>query len=84
MRGNRNLNKAIMESVDNQIRDLDPPETKQAHDRLLSEGFSEEDAKRLIGCVVATDIHYVLKDNQPFDVVRFVKGLSELPELPED
>jgi len=84
MRGNRHLNKAIMEVVENQLRDQDPPETREIYDRLLSEGFSEKDAKRLIGCVVATEVYYVLKDNQPFDLLRLVKGFSELPELPED
>ena len=84
MRGNKRLNKAFMEVVDNQLRDLNPPETRQTFDRLLAEGFPEKEAKRLIGCVVAAEIYDVLRNNEPFEITRFTKALSELPKLPED
>ena len=84
MRGNKLLNKAIMEVVDNQLRDLDPPETRQTYDRLLSEGFSEKEAKDLIGCVVASEIYDIMKNEKPFDLARFTKALADLPKLPED
>ena len=78
------LHAAIMEVVENQLRDLDPPETKQTYDRLLAEGISAEETKRLIGCVVASEIFDILKDEKPFDLVRYIKALSDLPELPFD
>ncbi|RJP19380.1 MAG: hypothetical protein C4520_13095 [Candidatus Abyssobacteria bacterium SURF_5] len=84
MRGNKYLNAAIMEVVENQLRDLDPPETRQTYDRLLGEGLSEEEAKQLIGVAVATEIYYVMKDQRPFDLAKFTKPLSDLPKLPED
>jgi len=55
-RSSRVLNKAIMKVVENQLRDGTPPETKQTLDRLLNDGIEEPEAKRLIACVVATDI----------------------------
>lgn len=84
MRGNRYLNAAIMEVVENQLRDLDPPETRQTYDRLLSEGFSEEEAKRLLGVVVVSEIFDILKNQEPFNLARFTKALSDLPKVPED
>jgi len=84
MRGNQRLNEAIMQAVENQLRDLDPPETRQTLDRLLAEGISEKEAKRLLGCVVASEIYYVMKNDEPFNPERFVKALSKLPELSED
>jgi hypothetical protein len=45
-----------MKVVENQLRDGTPPETKQTLDRLLNDGIEEPEAKRLIACVVATDI----------------------------
>ena len=37
---------AIMEVVENQLRQNDPPETKQTYERLLMEGHTEVEAKR--------------------------------------
>jgi hypothetical protein len=44
-----------MEVVENQLRDGNPPETKQTFDRLLAEGHDEAEARRLIGCVVVAE-----------------------------
>jgi hypothetical protein len=83
MRGNKHLNAAIMEVVENQLRDMDPPETRQTYDRLLAEGIPEKEAKRLLGAVVASEIFDILKKQEPFNLARFTKALSDLPKLPE-
>jgi hypothetical protein len=72
---------AILEVVDNQLRDGTPPETKETLQRLIREGYSAEDAKGLIGTVVATEIFGVLKYGAPFDQARFVAALKQLPKL---
>ena len=69
---------------ENQLRDLDPPETKQTYERLIAEGFSDEEARRLIGSVVATEIFYLLRDEKPFDLKKYTRALSHLPGLPDD
>ena len=84
MKSNPVLNAAIMKVVDNQIRDSDPPQTRQTLQRLVADGHSEEEAKRLIACVVSAEIFDVLKQQQPFDLDRFVKGLNNLPAMPWD
>ena len=84
MNSNPVLNAAIMKVVDNQIRDSDPPQTRQTLQRLVADGHSEEEAKRLIACVVSAEIFDVLKQQQPFDLDRFVKALDKLPALPWD
>ena len=78
------LNAAIMKVVDNQLRSNDPPQTGQTLKRLMAAGHSEEEAKRLIACVVSAEIFDVLKQQQPFDLDRFIKGLNNLPTLPWD
>ena len=78
------LKSAILEVVDNQLQANDPPETRQTFDRLTSEGYSEEEAKGLIGCVVTLEIFDVLKKQEPFNPKRFAKALNELPKLPQD
>lgn len=76
------LKQTILEAVDNQLRNLDPLETKQTYDRLVAGGISDQEARRLIGCVVSSEIFDVLKQQQSFDHARFVKALNKLPKLP--
>jgi len=84
MEENPYLKSAILEVVDNQLQTNDPPETRQTFDRLISEGYSEEEAKELIGCVVTSEIFDVLKKKEPFNPERFAKALNELPKLSQD
>jgi len=74
----------ILEVVENQMRDNDPSETRKTFDRLSQEGHSDEDAKRLIGRLVASEIFDVLKKQEEFNPERYVKALNNLPELPEE
>jgi hypothetical protein len=78
------LHQTILEIVDKQIEELTPPETSNTLNRLIDEGFSQEEAKRLIGCIVSSEIFRVLKDKKPFNLERFVEGLKGLPDMPSD
>jgi hypothetical protein len=78
------LHAAILEVVENQLANNTPPETRQTYERLMREGRSEDDAKSLIGSVVAVEIFEVLKRQEPFNHERFVHALNRLPELPEE
>ncbi len=82
-KSSRVLNQAILKVVDNQIRDLTPPATRETFDRLVREGVTEDEARRLIARVVAGEIFDVLKHEQPYDEERYLKALKKLPELPE-
>lgn len=84
MEENPYLKSAILEVVENQLQANDPPETRQTYDRLISEGYSEVEAKKLIGCVVSSEIFDVLKKQEPFNPDRFATALNELPKLPWD
>ncbi len=75
---NLRLQKTILEVVENQIRENDPPETKKTLDRLLKGGYSREDAMKLIGSVVLAEIYRILKNHEPFNEERYVKALKEL------
>ena len=73
---------AIFEIIENQIEASTPPETKQTLERLLSDGHSEEEAMKLIGCVVVSEIFAVLKEGRTYDEAAYVKALLALPRLP--
>ena len=73
---------ALLEVVDNQIRDNKPTETRETMERLLSEGFSEIDAKKLIAGVVASELFGMLKKREYYNEERYINALNSLPNLP--
>lgn len=78
------LREAIFEVIDNQIENLTPPETKETYDRLLAEGFPEEEVMKYIGCVVSSEIFGILREGKPYNEEAYVKALRALPKLPWD
>jgi hypothetical protein len=79
---NPHLRRAILEVVDNQLRDNNPPETVETLKRLMADGRSRKEAVELIACVVSTEVFEVLKSGRPYDNARFVAALKALPGLP--
>ncbi|KPJ99549.1 MAG: hypothetical protein AMJ60_04645 [Desulfobacterales bacterium SG8_35] len=79
---NTRLRAAILEVINNQIRNNEPPETKETLIRLQEQGFSEENALKLIGYVVASEVFSVLKENRRYDRGKYVSALKALPRLP--
>lgn len=75
--------KMFLEVVNTQIRDNNPPETKQTLDRLISEGFSEKEAKQLIAVVAVSEIYTIQKNKEEFDLARYIAALNRLPQLYE-
>jgi peroxiredoxin family protein len=76
------LRKAIMEVIHNQVRDKDPPETGRTIKRLRQQGFSEKETLKLVGCVVASEVFGILKENKLYDQERYIAALKRLPKLP--
>jgi hypothetical protein len=50
----------------------------------VAEGHTLEEAKRLIGVVVAYEIFGMLKRGEVYNPVRFVAALKRLPKLPKE
>lgn len=73
------LRSAMFEVVENQIRDDDPPETRQTLERLKSEGFSHDEAMQMLAGVVAEELFNVFNNMREFDRVAFVAALHKLP-----
>jgi hypothetical protein len=75
---------ALIEAVENQIRDNDPLEVRATLDRLMAMGESRENAMRYIGSVFSLEVFEILKHQTPYDEKRYVAILRNLPELPFD
>ena len=84
MKMNPRIKIAIIEVVNTQIESNDPPETGLTLTRLINDGYTPADAKDLIGCVVLSEVFDVMKNNEVFDLERYVAALNRLPEIPED
>ena len=75
---------AIFEILDNQLREGDPPETRETLDRLLKSGHTEDEARRLVACVLASEVVAVVQDGRVYDPAGYVNALRALPKLPWD
>ena len=73
---------AILEAVDNQLKDNTPPETRQTYQRLLNQGFSNAEAREMIGAVVSSEIFEVVKNQEAYDQNRFIAALHKLLQMP--
>jgi len=82
MKVNENLRNAIFEIIDNQINDNNPAETAITLKRLRDEGYSEFEAKQLIGQAVVVELFYIMKKDVPFNAARYIKNLKNLPKEP--
>ena len=84
MKINEALREQILQVVETQLSENNPPETRQTYNRLLKSGVSDENAKMYIGQCVSVEIFHVMKHHQPFNEERFKKNLNNLPKEPFD
>jgi len=81
---NPELGKTILEVVENQVRDNDPPETGQTIERLRAEGYTAAEARRLVATAVTVELFHIMRDREMFNRKRFVWNLAHLPREPWD
>ena len=84
MESNEIIREQIFEIIKNQVESNTPPETKQTLKRLVDSGYSDQDARMLIGQCVAVELFSILKLEMPFKNDRYVSNLKKLPEEPFD
>ncbi|MBS1269771.1 MAG: hypothetical protein MAG794_00722 [Gammaproteobacteria bacterium] len=75
---------AIIEAVENQLRENDPPEVKRTLERLMGMGETRENAMRYIACALSVEIYEAMKSEPPYDEERYTRNLKKLPELPDE
>jgi hypothetical protein len=75
---------AMIEAIENQLRDNDPPETRITLERLMSLGESRENAMRYIASALSVEVFEALKNESPYNEERYLTNLKDLPELPYD
>ena len=75
---------AIVEVVENQLRENKPPETTRTLERLMAMGESRENAIRYIAGALSVEIFEAMKNQSPYDEERYIKNLQALPKLPDE
>lgn len=75
---NLRLKKTILEIVDNQLKDNNPPCTRDVYEKLINAGYSKSEAKDKIGAVALTEIYDILKMGQAFDEEKYKDSLEEM------
>ncbi len=78
MEQNFNLYKHIIEVVDTQIKENNPPFVKETYDRLIENGDDESTAKEKIASVIAEEIYIYLKEEKKVNEERYAEKLSQL------
>ncbi len=74
------LTEAILTVVDQQLQDTTPPETRRTYERLVALGYAPEDARRLIGNVVAQEIFAVMQREEAYHEQRYIMALRGFPD----
>jgi hypothetical protein len=82
MEENEMIREQIFDIINNQIRDNNPPETKQTFDRLLKQGFDDFETRQLIAQCLAIELFNVMKHGRPYNNERYIKNLLALPKEP--
>ncbi|NNM87620.1 MAG: hypothetical protein HKL95_03785 [Phycisphaerae bacterium] len=74
----------MLAAVESQIRDNDPPQTRQTVQRLMEEGCSAKEARRQVATALVIEIFDALKNAKAFNRKRYLRNLSLLPAKPLD
>lgn len=68
-----------MRVVAQQLRTVNPPETKQTYDRLIALGYPKKLVLTMLASVVAAEVFAIIQTKKPFDHARFAAALHRLP-----
>ncbi len=72
---------AVLEEINNQIENNDPPETKQTYHRLMKEIKNHDEVMEYIRVVMMSEILDILKSRKPFNRKRYIERLNRLPDV---
>jgi len=75
---------AIIEALETQLKENNPPETRHTLERLMGLGESRENAMRYIACAFTVELSEVLNKTSPYDEQRYIDNLKALPTLPDE
>lgn len=81
---NEKIREQIFETIKNQLKANDPPETKTTFDRLQKQGFDDFQTRQMIGQCLSVELFDAMKFGKPYNNARYIKNLLALPKEPFD
>jgi len=75
------VRKALIDAIKIQLKENNPPETKQAFIRLLCDGIPEEDVYIYLAQALAYEMYASMKEERSYDNQNYAKLLAKLPHL---
>ena len=69
--------------IDEQLTKGQPPYVQTTLQRLISEGYSQDDAKSMMAAIVAYHMGNMINNDEPFDNSEYRRLLEELPDFPQ-
>lgn len=79
---NKELQNHILEVVENQLKQNNPPEVGLNYKRLEKEGFDDFQIKQMIGQCLTVEMFVVVKEGKEYDNARYLRSLEALPKKP--
>jgi hypothetical protein len=84
MKVNERLRQALFEVISNQVEADEPPETALTLQRLMDNGYSEFQARQLVGQALVIEVIDAVKNKKPYNEARYLRNLRNLPKDPEE
>ena len=75
------VRKALIKAIKIQLKENNPPQTKQAYMRLLGEGMPEEDVYIYLAQAFVYEIFVMMKEKRAYDSENYARLLAKLPNL---
>ena len=75
---NKYLKETVLQVVENQLRENDPPITSATYERLQALGYTNQQAKEAIASVLLEETYDVLKNKEPYNEERYSARLNAL------
>ncbi len=82
--GGADGDKALLDIIENQLRDGTPPAVRETLARLMAAGETREDAVRYIACAMSVELFEIIERKGRYDEARYLANLAALPALPYD
>ena len=76
----KELNKLLIQNLNNQLQNNTPPEINKTLKRLRKEGCSKKNAINLIKCALSIEIFGAIKGDE-YNEKRYIENLKALPAL---
>ena len=73
---------ALLEVIETQLEANDPPEAREAFERLMELKYPREDCIRLIASALMGELFGALRGKSTYDPARYIENLKALPKLP--